>query len=233
MEQFRARLRTIALTPEALARVGGSPDAPSVRLFACGVDVEPSGAVCDFTLQWSAIRDNCRTWSRDDVRNHTTASRFYAFYRKIGINPGKTPPSAANLLIRFAIGANAERGVPAINPVVDAGNVAQAETLVPIAIFDADALSGDMLLDIARPGDTLLAFGFAQTEPVSQDRLVLRDQNKVLSEFCYRDGQVQAVTPATRRLQVLACQVAGVPDETVIGALLRVLELLSTCHHLR
>jgi DNA/RNA-binding domain of Phe-tRNA-synthetase-like protein len=223
----------VAMTAAAVERAGGSADAPGVSLFGCQFEIEPNGTPCDFTSQWSAIRADCSSWSRDDVRNHPTARHYYDFYRRLGINPNRTPPSAANLLIRFAVGDGAKRAIPTIHPAVDAGNLAQAENLIPVAVFNADAIDGDMVLDVAQPGDTLLAFGYDQPQPIDAGRLVLRDQSKVLSEFCYRDGQAQAVTADTRRLKVLACQVAQVPQAKAFLTIMRVIELLATSHHIR
>ncbi|MDZ4832254.1 MAG: phenylalanine--tRNA ligase beta subunit-related protein [Candidatus Melainabacteria bacterium] len=228
------KIDRIAMTTAAIEQAGGSADAPGVSIFGCQVEIEPNGVTCDFTSQWTAVRDRCRTWSRDDLRRHQTARHYYDFYqRRLGIQPHETPPSAVNLLIRFAIGDGAKRPIPLIHPAVDAGNVAQAENLIPVAVFDADAIEGDMLLDVARFGDSLLPFGYERPQQIYAGRLVLRDQTKVLSEFCYRDGKAQAVTPTTRRLRILACQVPKVPRSKVVATLLRVVNLLENSHHIR
>lgn len=227
------KIDRVAISAAAVKRAGGTPDEPAVNLFGCRIEIETNSAPCDFTAQWSAVRERCCTWSRDDVRRHATARHYYDFYRVLGINPNRTPPSAANLLIRFAIGDGAKRAIPTIHPAVDAGNVAQAENLIPVAVLNADAIDGELLLDVALPGDTLLAFGYDQPQQVDAERLVLRDQSKVVSEFCYRDGQATAVHADTRRLLILACQVGQVPQDTVCSTINRVVELLAASHHIR
>ncbi len=227
------KIDRIAMTAAAVERGGGSTDQPGVSLFGCQIEIEPNGMPCDFTSQWSAVRERCRSWSRDDVRSHPTAVHYYDLYRRLGINPKHHPPSAANLLIRFAIGDGARRALPTIHPAVDAGNVAQAELLVPVAVLNADAIEGNLLLDVAKPGETLLAFGYEQPQVIVPGQLVLRDNVKVLSEFCYRDGQAQAVSATTRRLHILTCHVAEVPHQQAIAALSRTVELLRQNHHIR
>lgn len=227
------KIDRVAISEAAVKRAGGTLNAPAVSLFGCRIEIEPNGAPCDFTEQWSHIRERCRTWSRDHVRGHATARHYYDFYRVLGINPNRTPPSAANLLIRFAIGDGAKRAIPSIQPAVDAGNVAQAENLVPVAVLNAEAVDGDLLLDVAQTGDTLLAFGYEEPQPIDTGRIVLRDQSKVVSEFCYRDGQATAVHADTRRLLILACQVGQVPQNNVESTIHRVVELLAASHHIR
>lgn len=233
MQLGNVKIERVAISAAALERTGGSADAPGVSLLGCRIEIEPNGVPCSFASQWTARRERCRSWSRDDVRNHPTAVAYCELYRRLGINPNKTPPSAVNLLIRFAIGDGAQRPIPVIHPAVDAGNVAQAENLIPVAVFDADAIEGSMLLDVARPGETLLAFGYEQPQPIANGRLVLRDQAKVLSEFCYRDGRAQAVTSTTKQLRILACQAGEVTESQVVSTVLRVVELLAASHHIR
>lgn len=245
---MQIRTRTIPLTRDAIARLGGSAEAPPIGVLATSLRVEPVVEPCnfstewqlpdpvrprDFADEWQRLRDSRHNWTKDDVRNHAVASQFYELYKQLGIDPRRNPPSAANLLMRFVIGERCRQPLPNINSVVNAGNVVQAETLVPIAIFDADAVGDDMILDVARDGDILDAFGFDQPEPVDPSRLVLRDSQRVLSEFCYRDGKAQAVGANTRNLHILACRAGNVDESTARSALERVVELIGTCHRIQ
>lgn len=245
---MQIRTRNIPLTGEALARLGGTEESPAVGILAASIRVEPITDTCDFSTEWQlpdpvrvrdfaaewqALRDSRRSWSRDDVRNHAVASQYYDLYRQLGIDPRRNPPSAANLLLRFVIGERAQQPLPNINSVVNAGNLVQAETLLPIAIFNADSVGDDMVLDVARDGDTLEAFGFEQPEPVAPNRLVLRNPDRVLSEFCYRDGKAQAVDAATRNLHILACRAGNVDEAAARTAIERVVELIGTCHRIQ
>lgn len=216
----------IALTNEAVAMLKGL----SVRLL-CSRFVLPDELAglrsgVDFGAAWQPVRARWSGRSKADLQADSTAAAYLTFYRALGINPSKSPPSALNLVNRFAIGANATRALPSINPAVDAGNLVQAQTLLPVAVFDADAVNGGMILDVSGHADTLEAFGYDGPQPVQADRLVLRDQSKVLSEFLYRDGKAQAVTGKTRRLLVIVCQVGGIADELADSAMMRVGALL-------
>lgn len=225
-------LKTIPITPvpisaAALAFTGSTADDPAIGLLGCTVQIEQTGDT-NFSAEWVAVRNAASGMTKKAVQEHPVACRYYDLYRQLGIDSG--PPSAANLLIRYAIGSGATKTIRSIHPAVDAGNVAQVEMLVPVAVFDGDSIEGEMLLDLARPGETLLAFGYEHPEPLKEGRLVLRDERKVLSEFCYRDGKAQAVTPHTRRLKIIGCRVRGVPEDHVRQTVERVLMLLSRSH---
>lgn len=220
----------VPISAEALEITGSTADDPVIGLLGCTIEIEQT-STANFSAEWKAIRASVSGWTKCDVQNHPVASKYYQLYRRLGIGSG--PPSAANLLIRFAIGNGVTKAIPQIHPAVDAGNVAQAEMLVPVAVFDGGSIEGEMLLDLARPGETLLAFGYDHPEPLKEGRLVLRDEHKVLSEFCYRDGKAQAVTPATRQLRILGCLVRGVDEAHVQQTVRRVLTLLSRSHSIR
>lgn len=215
-------MKLIPISAEAVQRLGGQ----NVRLLSIDAQLPPCADTRDFSAQWAHIR---QTWSgagKDQVRAHPVARAYVSLYATLGINANKVPPSAVNLVTRFAIAGGATKAIPRIHPAVDAGNVVQAETLMPVAVFDASAITGELLLDVARDGDSFLGFGFAQPEPVAADRLVLRDSSKVISEFCYRDGQATAVHSGTRFLKVVIPVAPDVSDEQVSRAFARLLELL-------
>lgn len=180
----------------------------------------------DYRPDWEQLHLQWRGRERDEVRGHPRVECYNAFYRGIGLNPNRNPPAAANLVQRFLLGPELTR-IPQIHPFVDAGNVAAAETLIPVAVFDADCIAGQMRLDMAKEGETFLGFGMQHPEPLAPNTVVLRDDEKVLSIFCLRDGQAQSVQPHTRRIWILAAQVPGIRAESVDETLRRVEQLLS------
>lgn len=227
---FQPEIGRVPMSERAKAVLGGQ----NVRLLRTSVSITASGAdcVCDTSGEWQAIRHRWQGKSRDDVWSASNADAYTRLYRSLGIKVRETPPSAVNLVIRFAIGNGATKAIPSIHPAVDAGNVVQAATLIPVAVFDADCLNGDLLFDAAQDGDEFLGFGFSAPEPVQRGRLVLRDNVKVLSEFCYRDSQTTAVRPQTSRLQIVIPLADGVSDQEGIQAIDSLLRLLERWYHL-
>lgn len=221
MKDF-STLTAIPHSDEAIRLLRGQ----NVRLVSITIGVSP-GATADFAGEWAAVRATWRGRSRDDLRAHPVAAAYIALYGALGINANKMPPSAVNLVNRFAIGNGADKAIPRIHPAVDAGNVVQAETLMPVAVFDADAIDGALLFDASRPDDVFTGFGFTSPEAVQAGRLVLRDSSKVISEFCYRDCQATAVTAGTMRLCVVIPVAPSLDDQKAQSAMRRLVDLIS------
>ncbi len=220
---------TIALSSAARERLRGQ----NVRLLTMEIAVTRRNVPCDFLPEWTAVRATWRGCTKEQLRAHPVADAYVQLYQALGINANKMPPSAVNLVTRFAIAGGATKELLRSHPAVDAGNVVQAETLLPVAIFDAAAIEGELLLDAARVGDTFLAFGFKEPEPVRAERLVLRDSTRVISELCYRDCQVTAVTASTSRLRVVIPVAPNVSDDKARSALLRLVELLERLYDVK
>ncbi len=160
------------------------------------------------------------------MKQDATAAAYCDFYRQIGLNPNRQPPSALNLVQRFLLAEKLTR-IPLVTPVVDAANLASAETLVPIAVFDADRLACPLRLDRSLPGEQFLGFGYVEPEDLQPGTIILRDRERALSIFCYRDGQYQAVSADTRNILLIACRVTDIEIKLVETALERTKELLS------
>lgn len=227
---FQPEIGWVPMSERAKAVLGRQ----NVRLLSTGLSITASGAdsVDDIAGQWQMIRHRWQGQRRDDVWAASNAEAYANLYRSLGIKVRETPPSAVNLVIRFAIGNGATKAIPNIHPVVNAGNVVQAATLIPVAVFDADRVQGDLLLDETRDGDEFFGFGFNAPEPVQSRRLVLRDNVKVLSEFCYRDSQTTAVSAQTSRLRIVIPLADGVSDREGVQAVDRLVRLLERWYQL-
>ncbi|MDX1612332.1 MAG: phenylalanine--tRNA ligase beta subunit-related protein, partial [Candidatus Thermoplasmatota archaeon] len=96
-------------------------------------------------------------------------------YRKLSwaldVDPTKHRPAGEALARRVAQG----KGLPEILPLVDAYNLASAACLVPFSAFDAKALQGELVLDVAGQDEAFEPIGDTpgQVEP---GRPVWRDQ---------------------------------------------------------
>jgi DNA/RNA-binding domain of Phe-tRNA-synthetase-like protein len=70
-------------------------------------------------------------------------------FRSIGVDPTRMRPASEALLRRILKGGT----LPQINSAVDAANVVSLRLLLPVGLYDADKVSGDVLLRIGRPGE--------------------------------------------------------------------------------
>ncbi len=151
-------------------------------------------------------------FSLDDLKVHPIVRAYRDFYWKIGIDPTKQRPSGEALVRRALRGK-----VPSINNVVDAGNVASMETLVPIGLYDLDRVKGKLRLRYAKEGEQFVPIG-GDEERLKGNQIVLADDEKVLHVFPYRDSRLTMITEKTRNVLVVACGVAGVDAETIMNA---------------
>ncbi|QJC51032.1 hypothetical protein HGI30_05280 [Paenibacillus albicereus] len=182
-----------------------------------GLDERAAAAPPD-TAAWNEIHARWRGRSKADVADDPRIRAYSEFYRSIGLDPKKTPPSVQNLLQRFFIKDELAR-LPLIHPAVDAVNLAALEHRIPLGAFDSGAVVGSLRLDFTQGGEPFQGLGEPEAAELPAGVLVLADGEKVLSRFCYRDGEAQKVTAATRSVWLLGCQVPGIPRAEVEAAL--------------
>ncbi len=148
----------------------------------------------------------------EELKNDPVVRAYRDFYWRIGIDPTKQRPSG-EALVRRALRGN----IPSINNVVDAGNLASMETLIPIGLYDLDRVKGGLELRYARDGELFLPIG-GKEEKLKSNQIVLADSEKVLHVFPHRDSRITMITESTRNVLVAACGVPGVEKERVMKA---------------
>jgi DNA/RNA-binding domain of Phe-tRNA-synthetase-like protein len=214
------------LIPVSSAAAARAPDA---FLLGRVLDVTPQGPPADRRPQWQRLHARWAGRSKAELAADPTIAAYADFQRRIGVDPRTTPPAAQNLIQRFLLRPTLERH-PVIHPIVDAGNLAAAQTRVPIAVFDAAHLAPPLTLDALTEDELLVPIGADAPVTVPAGALVLRDTRGLLSWFCYRDGNRQRVRAETASVLVLACGVAGVDHATVRGAIDAVAGALAVDH---
>ncbi len=90
-------------------------------------------------------------------------------YRSFGVDPTRTRPSSEALLRRVLQGKDLYR----INRLVDAVNCASLELLLPIGLYDREALQGDIVIRQGAPGEAFE--GIRRGEIHLEGRLVVAD----------------------------------------------------------
>ena len=156
------------------------------------------------------IRAKIRTL--DEVKNLRVFRAYRDFYWKVGIDPTKTRPAGEALTRRILSG----RDLPTINTLVDAYNIASAESFVAIAAFDLSKISRDSLfMRKARKGEFFLGIGMEKEIELSGVEVVIEDENRsdLIAVYPYRDSNASKVTESTRGALMLMCGVPGISDE--------------------
>ncbi len=148
-------------------------------------------------------------YSVEKLKEDPFVRAFRDFYWRIGIDPTKQRPSSEALLRRGLKGE-----IPRINNVVDAGNIASMETLIPIGLYDIAKIRGDLELRFAKKGEIFCPIG-GKDEALEENQIVLADEEKILHVYPYRDSRLTMVSDATKDVLIVACGVPGVEKERV------------------
>lgn len=161
------------------------------------------------------------TFSKEALKDHPTVRALRDFYWSMGIDPTKTRPSSEALARRFIV----NKSIPKINNVVDAGNIASIETLVPIGIYDAGKIVGDITLRLAKNNEEFIDIS-NQKHLLNRKQIVLSDSNGVMHVFPYRDAFRTKVNENTKKVLIVGCGVSGIEEGLTKKAVDRTLELI-------
>ncbi len=156
----------------------------------------------------------------EGLKDDPVVRAYRDYLWSIGIDPTKTRPAGEALLRRALRGR-----FPRINAVVDSYNLASAEYRVPISCFDRDALVGRLVIRPAREGERMVDIAGEEVE-LSEDMVVLADEEGPVSVSPYRDSRRTAVREDTERVLLVAHGAPGVEPEYLKEALERAVQYL-------
>ncbi|MEM1541110.1 MAG: phenylalanine--tRNA ligase beta subunit-related protein [Ignisphaera sp.] len=160
-------------------------------------------------------------YTLDMLRDDRVVRAYRDFFWKLGIDPTKTRP-ASEALVRRAL----RDQFPCINPVVDAGNIASAYTMVPIGMYDLDRVSLPLTIKFSQGGEKFKPIGGGE-EVLEKDIPILVDsKGTVMHIYPHRDSMETCVTENTTKIVTIAAGVPGVEREVVMRAASIVVELL-------
>ncbi|MEA2405178.1 MAG: hypothetical protein QOE08_1825 [Thermoleophilaceae bacterium] len=144
---------------------------------------------------------------------------YRVFFRHIGIDPDETrTPVEAMAVERLMAG-----GFKSRNTLDDGLVLATIDTGVPLVAFDADRVSGELGLRVAREDERLGDAG----RLLREGQLVVADGSRPLALLFGETADWCGVTAATERILLAAVQVKGVPAVSVEEALWTVVDVLT------
>ncbi len=149
----------------------------------------------------------------DRLKEHPIIRAYRDFYWRLGIDPTKTRPSSEALIRRIL----RTKSIPLINNVVDAGNFASVETLIPIGLYDLDRIKGVLKLRLSREGEIFEPIGGSR-EVLRQGLPVLADDEKIIHLYPHRDSKHTMIRDTTKNVLVVSCGVPNVPATLVVEA---------------
>src|SRR5256886_3816626 len=152
-----------------------------------------------------------RTYGLETLKDEPRLRAYGAFFWRVGVDPTKIRPAAEALLRRVIRG----KPFPRINALVDAYNLASAETRIALAAFDIANLRGDLRMRRSRPGETFLGIGMEAPVTLTGVEVVCEDADRLVAIYPYRDADASKGTPATRDVRFLLCGVPGSSHEAL------------------
>lgn len=178
-------------------------------------DIGPLTPKAD-TSRLKALTDEVIGWveeryTLDGVKNEPLFRAYRDFFWRVGIDPTKTRP-ASEALVRRVL---ARKPLPQINSAVDAYNLASIRTGIPIAAFDADCLTGDLIMRFAGEGEEFLGIGMKKPVILQKNQVILTDTDAIVAIYPYRDSDATKITHATKTIHLVACGVPKVEKEQV------------------
>jgi DNA/RNA-binding domain of Phe-tRNA-synthetase-like protein len=193
---------------------------PELRLHerTLAARAQPSGPELRERLR--ALSDRFRGAQVLALRQQPVPWAYRVFFRHIGLDPDeRRTPVEALALERLKRG-----GFKSRSTLDDAITIAVMETGVAVWALDADAVHGELGLRPADRGERLGEGEYASDVPAG--RLVLADDAGPVGVLFGPLAAGRGVTPESRRITLLALQVAGVPDIHVEEALWTVEDIL-------
>ena len=136
-------------------------------------------------------------------------------FRALEINPNKFMCSIEALLSRVA----KKKGLPHINPVVDAGNAVSVKYRLPLGAHDIDSMGGDIEIRPARPEDTFIPFGSTEVENPDVGEMVYVSGGEVRTRrWTWRQSEKGKITEGTTSVFFPIDGFSDVNKEDVIKA---------------
>jgi DNA/RNA-binding domain of Phe-tRNA-synthetase-like protein len=152
-----------------------------------------------------------RTYASETLKDEPRLRAYRGFFWRVGVDPTKIRPAAEALLRRVIQG----KPLPRINALVDAYNLASAETRIALAAFDKAKLRGDLWMRRSRAGETFLGIGMDSAVTLTGVEVVCEDADRLVAIYPYRDADASRVSSETRDVRFLVCGVPGISYEAL------------------
>lgn len=176
--------------------------------------LEPTPRVVDERLARAEEELRRRYQSPEALREDPVVRAYRQLLWRLKLDPTKVRPSSEALARRVLRG----RRIPRINSVVDSGNIASLETMVPIGIYDADKISPPLVLTLSRGGEEFRPIGGDPQELRPGVPVMVDSEGKVVHLYPHRDSVDSMVTRDTRSVLIIAAGAPGVARARVSRA---------------
>jgi DNA/RNA-binding domain of Phe-tRNA-synthetase-like protein len=167
-------------------------------------------------------KDFRETYTFENLKAASQVKAIRDLFVAMGANPDETLNAVENLAALLLRG-----GLPSINSVVDSCNLAALQTLMQIGVFDADKVSGPIVLDLSQAGEAYEAIGM-EKEVLTDGLVVLRDDEGVISRPMFKDSKKTMITESTDNVYIITVQYPPISDGEAQKALAVAVDLVTT-----
>lgn len=148
------------------------------------------------------------------LKDESRIRAYRDFFWRVGIDPTKIRPASEALLRRVLRG----KGIPIINTLVDAYNIASMESQVALAAFDLSTLKGDLRMRFAEEGEEFLGIGMSSSISLRGKEIVVEDDSGLVAVYPYRDADSTKVSVKTEEAVIMVCGVPGIDQVAMVEA---------------
>lgn len=109
------------------------------------------------------------------------------------------------------------KSIKPVNPVVDSIVIAELKNALAMGIHDLDRIRGDIVLDVADPGERFTGLG-NRTIITKPNEVVLRDQSGIWASYTQGPDAATVVDPGTKNVMILGFFTPEtLPEAMVLG----------------
>jgi DNA/RNA-binding domain of Phe-tRNA-synthetase-like protein len=167
-------------------------------------------------------KDFRETYTLENLKNTSQVKAIRELFVAMGANPDESLNAVENLAALLLRG-----GLPSINSVVDSCNLASVQTLMQIGVFDADQVTGTIVLDLSEAGEEYEAIGM-EKEVLAEGLVILRDDEGPISRPMFKDSKKTMITESTENVYIITVQHPPISDEEAQKALAVAVDLVTT-----
>ena len=137
-------------------------------------------------------------WALESLLAHPSIVAWRDAFRKEGIKTSEYRPSVEALARRVL----RSQSMPAINALVDVGNLVSLRHLVPVGAHAIDEISQDLWLRRADGTELFIPFGSDQEEHPAREEIVFAEGHQVLTRrWIWRQANRTLTLPDTRAIE--------------------------------
>jgi DNA/RNA-binding domain of Phe-tRNA-synthetase-like protein len=147
----------------------------------------------------------------EDLESQPLFKAYRVIHEQFNAYPSDIPPAVENLYTRGILKGR----FPSINNIVDTCNLVSVKNLIPIGVFDSDAIKGDVTLRLAVKGDTFIPIGKTSASRIEPKVPILEDSERIISSIGVRDANETKITRNTENLTLFSWGNNMVPRDLV------------------